>query len=129
MDRRHFIASAAAGALGLGLPGAAWRTAPAENLQTLARPALLDMLGERRVRDLGIRYRAMYPAACDADSLCAAILDGDRPILASDAPAARAYLNATIRDDFAAGRTMILKGWVLSITEVRQCALFSLVYP
>lgn len=128
MDRRHFIASAAAGALGLGLPGAAWRTAPSENLQTLARPALLDMLGERRVRDLGIRYRAMYPAACDADSLCAVILDSDRPAPA-DAPATRAYLNATIRDDFAAGRTMILKGWVLSITEVRQCALFSLVYP
>ena len=128
MDRRHFIASAAAGALGLGLPGAAWRTAPSENLQTLARPALLDMLGERRVRDLGIRYRAMYPAACDADTLCADILDGAMPT-PTDAAATRAYLNATIRDDFAAGRTMILKGWVLSITEVRQCALFSLVYP
>ncbi len=128
MDRRHFIASAAAGALGLGLSGAAWRTAPSENLHALARPALIDMLGERRVRDLGMRYRAMYPAACDADSLCAAILDGAMPTPA-DAPAMRAYLNATIQGDFAAGRTMILKGWVLSMTEARQCALFSLVYP
>ncbi len=128
MDRRHFIASAAAGALGLGLSGAAWETAPSANLQTLARPALLDMLGERRVRDLGMRYRAMYPAACDANTLCADILDGDRPP-AADAPATRAYLNARIQGDFDAGRTMILKGWVLSITEARQCALFSLVYP
>ena len=128
MDRRHFIASAAAGALGLGLSGAAWETAPSAKLQTLARPALLDMLGERRVRDLGMRYRAMYPAACDANTLCADILDGDRPP-AADAPATRAYLNARIQGDFDAGRTMILKGWVLSITEARQCALFSLVYP
>ncbi len=128
MDRRHFIASAAAGALGLSLPGAAWRTSPSANLHTLARPALLDMFGERRVRDLGMRYRAMYPAACDADTLCAAMLDGDTPTPA-DAAAMRAYLNARIRDDFAAGRTMLLDGWVLSITEARQCALFSLVYP
>ncbi len=128
MDRRHFIACAAAGALGLGLSGAAWETAPSANLQTLARPALLDMLGERRVRDLGMGYRAMYPAACDADTLRAAILDSDRSA-AADAPTTRAYLNARIQGDFAAGRTMLLKGWVLSITEARQCALFSLVYP
>ena len=128
MDRRHFIASAAAGALGLGLSGAAWETAPSAHLQTLARPALLDILGERRVRDLGMRYRATYPAACDADSLCASIRNSAMPTPA-DAPATRAYLNEKIRSDFAAGRTLLLKGWVLSITEVRQCALFSLIYP
>ncbi len=128
MDRRHFITCAAAGALALGLPGAAWRTGPSANLQTLARPALLDMLGDRRVRDLGMHYREMYPGECDADILGAAILGSDMPAL-TDTPALHARLKATIRSDFAAGRTVILKGWVLSVTEARQCALFSLVYP
>ncbi|MXW64626.1 MAG: hypothetical protein F4Y00_06995 [Bacteroidetes bacterium SB0662_bin_6] len=127
MDRRHFITCAAAGALALGLPGAAWQTGPSANLQTLARPALLDMLGERRVRDLGMHYREVYPAECDVDILRAAILGSDMPAL-TDARTLHSHLEATIRSDFAAGRTVLLKGWVLSVTEARQCALFSLVY-
>ena len=128
MDRRHFITRAAAGALALGLPGAAWQTGPSANLQTLARPALLDMLGDRRIRDLGMHYREMYPTECDEDILSAAILGSDMPAL-TDAPTLHAHLKATIRSDFATGRTVLLKGWVLSVTEARQCALFSLVYP
>lgn len=128
MDRRHFITRAATGALALGLPGAAWQTGPSAHLQTLARPALLDMLGDRRVRNLGMHYREMYPTECDVDILRAAILGSDMPAL-TDAPTLHAYLKATIRGDFAAGRTVLLKGWVLSVTEARQCALFSLVYP
>ena len=128
MDRRHFITRAAAGTLALGLPGATWQTGPSENLQTLARPALLDMLGARRVRDLGVHYRKMYSTECDADILSAAIVGSDMPAL-TDASALHSYLEVTIRGDFAAGRTVLLKGWVLSVTEARQCALFSLIYP
>ena len=132
MDRRHFILCAAAGALAAGLPGAAWSTGaltgPSGNLQTLARPALLDMFGARRVRGLGVQYCARYPAECDADILAAAIR-GSEALARADASMSPAFLEATIRDDFAAGRTVLLEGWVLSVTEARQCALFSLVYP
>ena len=128
MDRRYFITHAAAGTLVLGLPGAAWQTGPSADLHTLARPALLDMLGDRRVRDLGVHYREVYPTECDADILGAAILGSDTPALVG-ASTLHSYLEATIRDDFAAERTVLLKGWVLSVTEARQCALFSLVYP
>ena len=31
-----------------------------------------------------------------------------------------------IKQDFAAGNTVIIRGWILSITEARQCALLSL---
>jgi len=30
-----------------------------------------------------------------------------------------------IRDDFGAGRTVVVDGWLLSVTEARQCALYS----
>jgi hypothetical protein len=32
-----------------------------------------------------------------------------------------------VRGDFAHGRTVIVDGWILSVTEARQCALFSLL--
>lgn len=31
-----------------------------------------------------------------------------------------------VKDDFKSGRILVIKGWVLSETEARQCALFSL---
>jgi hypothetical protein len=35
-------------------------------------------------------------------------------------------LDAAVRDDYTAGRVLTLRGWVLSLTEARQCALYSL---
>jgi hypothetical protein len=35
-------------------------------------------------------------------------------------------IDDTVHEDFAAGRTVVVDGWVLSVTEARQCALFSL---
>jgi hypothetical protein len=32
-----------------------------------------------------------------------------------------------IKQDFEAGRTVVIKGWVLSQTEALQCALFHLI--
>jgi hypothetical protein len=34
---------------------------------------------------------------------------------------------AMVRRDFDTGRTVLVNGWVLSATEARQCALFSLL--
>jgi hypothetical protein len=36
-------------------------------------------------------------------------------------------IDRQVTDDFAAGRTAVVDGWVLSVTEARQCALFSLL--
>jgi hypothetical protein len=128
MDRRAFIEMAAAGALGLGLPGRSPRTAPSAPLRALAQPGLLTLLGDaRRVRDIGVQYRASHPAERDATALRAALLAGTP----GDAPAAAlpGLLDAQVRDDFAAGRTVVVRGWVLARTEARQCALFSLLHP
>jgi len=32
-----------------------------------------------------------------------------------------------VRADFAAGRVVVVRGWILSVTEARECALFSLL--
>ena len=86
-------------------------------------PQLLAMLGPDRVRQLGAHYRASTPNENSTETLRAALSSGHRlriPFIKS------ASLDDRIRDDFAAGRTVVVDGWVLAVTEARQAALFSL---
>jgi hypothetical protein len=94
-----------------------------EDAQTLAQPALLEMLGPERTREIGTRYRAVAPNENTATALRAAISGSHHqkfPWIGS------CSIEDQIRDDFAAGRTVVVGGWVLSETEARQCALYSL---
>jgi len=81
------------------------------------------MLGPERVREIGVQYRRLVPAENDRIRLRAAILAAGAGGWGGRAPS----LAAKVRSDFAAGRTLLLNGWVLSATEARQCALFSLL--
>ena len=81
------------------------------------------MLGPERVRELGAHYRASTPSESSADALRAALSAGHGP---QDPFIKNGPLDAQIRGDFAAGRTVMIDGWVLSVTEARQAALFSL---
>jgi hypothetical protein len=81
------------------------------------------MLGPERVRQLGAHYRASTPSESSADAIRAAISNGHRLRIPS---LGIGTLDDQIRDDFSAGRTVVIDGWVLSVTEARQAALFSL---
>ena len=102
MDRRDFLRFSV-------LSVAAGLTGAASSLNTVVQPDLLMMLGPDAVRAIGWQYRELVPDECQPEMLRAAILAGD------------------VKRDFAAGRTIVLRGWVLSVTEARQCALFSLL--
>jgi hypothetical protein len=120
MDRRQFVQLTTAGVVAGLLVGAC------DDADSLARPELLDMLGPDRVRELGAHYRQQVPSEKDAEALRAA-LEGS----ARSRPRRFGILSPSaadqVRDDFADGRTVVVNGWVLSLTEARQCALFSLV--
>jgi hypothetical protein len=80
------------------------------------------MLGPERAREIGTRYRATVPRENTA-TLREAISSSQHrqfPWIRSRS------IEEQIRDDFAAGRTVVVNGWVLSETEARQCALYSL---
>jgi hypothetical protein len=122
LDRRRFLQLAGAGMVA-GLSTSACARDAAEDAGALSRPALLEMLGPERVREIGTQYRAAVRTENTAATLRDAISSsqhrqfpwiGDRSI------------EERIRDDFAAGRTVVVSGWVLSETEARQCGLYSL---
>ncbi len=122
LDRRRFL-QLTAGGMVASLAGSACTRGTGEDAQALAQPALLEMLGPERTREIGTRYRGAVPRENTAARLRAAISssqDQRFPWIW------RRSIEEQIRDDFAAGRTVVVGGWVLSETEARQCALYSL---
>lgn len=121
LDRRRFLQLSALGILAGATEACASADtgagADAGHLQ------LVSMLGADRVRQLGAAYRASTPNENTAAALRSALSDrrGLRiPFVRSLSLADR------IRDDFAAGHTVVVDGWVLSLTEAREAAILSL---
>jgi len=124
MRRRGFLKSVCS-ALVITLPTTTLAASTA-TLQRLAQPSLLSFLGDSdEIRSLGLRYRELFPEESTPDHLVQAILAQER--LTSALPQSD-RLTALISKDFALGHTIQLNGWILSRTEARQCALFSMVY-
>lgn len=125
MNRRQFLGISAIGATATLASSARGTDAGASyDVHALAHPHLLSLLGPQSVREVGARYREMVPAENHVNTLRAAILTA-RSLRVPRAP--RPAVATLVRDDFAAGRTIVVQGWVLSATEARQCALFSLL--
>jgi hypothetical protein len=122
LDRRQFVKLAVSTAVGAitisGCSGDNGASAGA-----LDRPQLLEMLGPERVRTIGAHYRARVPAENSVSALGAAISEQRSRF---HLPFLEKSIDDTVHEDFAAGRTVVVDGWVLSVTEARQCALFSL---
>ncbi len=123
LDRRRFLQLTATGIV-LSLTNSACTSDSGVDARALARPELLGMLGAERVRELGLHYRTAVPKENTVAALRGAIADGERRGLRFPWTP-RASMEQQVRDDFAAGRTVLVEGWVLSATEARQCALFS----
>jgi hypothetical protein len=124
MNRRSFIRVVGMTTLGVASAGCAGRSP--SDARALARPELLVALGAAPVRAIGARYRALTPAERDVDALRDAIV-GSRLLRARLVGAASPPIAEMVRDDFQHGRTVLIDGWLLSVTEARQCALYSLL--
>ena len=124
IGRRDFLRRSAAGAVALAAVGCGTRAA--EDDRALARPEILTALGPGPVRAIGTQYRALTPAERDAAALRQAI-HASRPWRARLFGGAGPSPAALVRDDFANGHVVVIDGWVLSVTEARQCALFSIL--
>jgi len=137
LDRRQFLGAAAAGAA-LTIIGGGAAGSDALGAATFARPRLLDALGADTVREIGYAYRADVPAESTLESLDAALRSLGMTIQSGHygqgvrhlrylTPASGMTSEECVRADFAAGRVVVVRGWILSVTEARECALFSLL--
>ena len=127
LDRRSFLHLTALSAV-TALTSAAGLTSsgPIYAVPTLERPELLALMSAELVRMLGRRYRQVVPSENDADALRAAIA-ARIPWTHTLTGSSQSAVLSLIQHDFAEGRTVLLDGWVLSVTEARQCALYSLL--
>ncbi len=77
---------------------------------------------------LGTAYLAQVPSEASRDRLVAALIGSQPGRAAYDLGQRRlaAHLDRRIRSDFAAGRTLSLHGWIVSVTEGRLAALVAI---
>ena len=124
MDRRQFI-GIAGGGVALALTASGCDAGASYDTLVLARTDLVAALGADTVRTIGESYRAMTPGERDAESLREAII-ASRPWTAHVPGLRQPSPAELVQHDFDRGRTVVVQGWILSATEARQCALYSL---
>lgn len=98
----------------------------------MGEPAFLtNVCDDKTINAIGMAYRARNPEEAKLDKLMPLLLGAcgespDRSHNEADYNRLMQKLDTVVRDDFAGGRVLTLSGWVLSLTEARQCALYSL---
>ena len=125
MDRRTFLQISAVGAVAMTLPMVHCKTKPSDLLEFPG--TLSSICDEKTIRELGQAYLLKFPGENKSSSLQDLLMEGHEDKKGTDdADAIAAMLDKKIHEDFKTSKTVIIKGWVLSLTEARQCALYSL---
>ena len=130
MQRRKFIHLSAAGGVAIGFAGLSCNHARSAFYSVLDKPRQLSyILDTKSIRDIGIGYRKQVPAENEEDTLVKLLsLDSSGNAVSASAEKvfAETVIDQKITRDFETGNTVVVKGWILAITEARQCALFYL---
>ena len=132
MERRSFIVVSVLGFLGMGLvPLIRWAHRFSGREKALAQPKLLSLLCDSRtIRMLGRAYLVLKPEESRCRELSNDVLgDTTNEVVVQDVDLSlvESKIEKKIKLDFETSNTVILKGWVLSVTEARQCAFFSIL--
>ena len=128
MRRKPFIISAAV--VALGLPAAYYyRKNKWFNNSPLTLPVMLSSFcDEKTIVQIGETYRILVPAENTKQKLKELILTNDKgmSVNINDYEKIASLIDTKIREEFSLSHTIIIKGWIISITEARQCALLTL---
>ena len=130
MHRRTFCllcSTALAGVL-LPLTGRA-QVDPALQVQLSLPTELATINDTDTIAELGTAYLDQVGDENNPSRLIAALMvkpGGDAIPANTDRATLQRLMAEKVQSDFKTGETVVVNGWVLSRTEVRQCALFSL---
>lgn len=130
MKRRNFILISSAVVLAVAsVPAYRYYKKKSRFYNPLITPDDLSRFcDEGTIREIGLSYRNMVPAENEKKKLTDILLTGDDGKItgASDNVAVFELIDKKIKKDFKEYQLQVIKGWVISTTEARQCALFSL---
>ena len=130
MHRRTYCELTTMAVLGLFIPLAGCSSRNTEFERTLSLPFTLASISDPATIDaLGKAYMDMAPGENTEKTLMDNLLldAGNNAIpTTTENFELKELLQQKVQSDFERGNTVIVSGWVLSVTEARQCALFSL---
>ena len=126
MRRETFIRLSVFSAAALALPSLEGCTEKLLNKAVTQPPFLSHLFDAKTIRAAGQSYLKQTPDENKKSRLVNLLLDNVTFNESADAADVRSYFDKKIQQDFAEGKTVFADGWVLSVTEARQCALFDL---
>ena len=130
MKRRTFIKSTAVVGVAAGVTlYFKWPREPKWEKLPLQYPFILSgFCDEAIVRSIGITFRNLVPSENSKEKLTDLLTKDfqNKQISISDHSAVANQLEMNVEEDFKKGKFLIVKGWIISKTEARQCALLSL---
>ena len=127
MERRNFLRNSAIAAASLAIP---WLSSCTGNNHetSIAGPGFLQhTLDRKTLNEVGNAYRKLFPEEDSRSKLVSLLMEAHPSSSASDSAALYTYFDSLVANDFTADNVVVVKGWILSKTEARQCALFSLL--
>lgn len=126
MERRKFILLATSGVTTMVIPIGFCNCSDTKYDSTIAKPILLSSIWDTQtITEIGELYQKQYPNENTEQKLIE-LLSEDISISGNEIPAS---ITTRIEEDFKTDKIVTIDGWILSVTEGRQCALFSLIQP
>jgi len=130
MKRRTFVRLTTAASIALYLPGLECKPKSSSFTRILSQPSALEHICDAQtIRQIGEAYQKQVPnenSQSELTRLLVTDISRNQISESSDTASVASYLDKRVHDDFKQNKTVIVNGWVLSLTEARQCALFSL---
>lgn len=125
MKRRTFIITACAAAV--SIPVINYSLLDSRDPLTYPKE-LSRFCDEKSIQHIGARFLSLVPTENTKEKLTALLLTdfSGKKLNISDKSMINELLNKKIHKDFSEYNTIVINGWVISTTEARQCALYSL---
>ncbi|WP_297704261.1 hypothetical protein [uncultured Eudoraea sp.] len=123
MKRRNFVLLTGIGISAIAISTWYYKYRDPENDQLLSEPELLSYIwDDNTISEIGMLYLEKFSDENSEPKLIELLSNN----VSTDIIENTEMLNQQITNDYKTGNTIMIAGWILSRTEARQCALFSL---
>jgi hypothetical protein len=130
MQRRKFIILSTVAGAATVFAEIQCNSRPSKIYSVLEKPEILSQIcDEQTIREIGLAYRLQKPKEQTRDELADLLLTdySGRSLPSSpDEQLVRTTISKKVELDFEKSNIVVAGGWILAVTEARQCALFAI---